>query len=140
MTNCSCSELLKQTWGTKSGDKGFVLCRFCDKPVYEERTKIQPNLTENTQTKIVSTFGTDMSNVFKEATIGFKLQLIWFVIVLLGAVVIGFGYVSGDLKVEKTPAPIESDVPVTNLCSESTGDCYDIDPTEPFVDEFPSRP
>jgi hypothetical protein len=90
--------------------------------------------------KPVTGFGKDIGNMFSEASIGFKIQLIWLVVFILGCVAVGFGYLSGNLEVEKTPVPVESNEPLTNLCSETTGDCYDIEPTEPFVDDFPSRP
>jgi len=35
VTSCGCSDLVKQNWGTCAGEKGLILCRFCDKPVFD---------------------------------------------------------------------------------------------------------
>jgi hypothetical protein len=67
--------------------------------------------------------------------------------ILVGVVIFGFlgfiglMYLTGVYEVESEPVEVETreNIPYST-CSELTGECYDVDPPDQWVDEFPSRP
>lgn len=85
----------------------------------------------------------DWQEIFKDPTVGIgdKIQIIFGVIIFGILAFVGLMYLTGTYEVESEPAKVEitESVPF-NPCSELTGECYDIDPPDQWVDEFPSRP
>jgi hypothetical protein len=85
----------------------------------------------------------DWQEIFKDPTvsIGDKIQILFGVVIFGFLGFIGLMYLTGVYEVKSEPVKVVTtdEVPF-NSCSETTGECYDSDPPEQWVDEFPSRP
>jgi hypothetical protein len=81
--------------------------------------------------------------IFKDPTVslGDKIQILFGLLMLGIFAFIGLMYLTGTYEVESEPTKVEitENVPF-NPCSDITGECYDIDPPDQWVDDFPSRP
>lgn len=80
-----------------------------------------------------------MGDVWKNASIGFKIQIIFFVVVAIFAAFIGLQYLTGNLKVESSPEPTTTSN-YDCYYSENRGEYYCPDPPEQDLNEFPARP
>lgn len=83
----------------------------------------------------------DWQEIFKDASIGGKIEILIGALVLISLGFVGLMYLTGIYEVKSEPDKVEITEKVPfNPCSKRTGECYDIDPPEQWVDEFPSRP
>jgi hypothetical protein len=83
----------------------------------------------------------DWQEIFKDASIGGKIELLIGVLVFSSLGFVGLMYLTGIYEVKSEPVKVESTEKVPfNPCSKLTGECYDIDPPDQWVDDFPSRP
>ena len=83
----------------------------------------------------------DWQEIFKEGSIGDKLNILMAIVIFSSLGFIGLMYLTGIYEVKSEPVKVENKVEVPfNPCSELTGECYDIDPPEQWVDDYPARP
>ena len=81
-----------------------------------------------------------MGDMWKEASIGFKIQIIFFVVMAIFFAYIGLQYLTGNLQVQSSPEPTTTTSNYDCYYSESMGDYYCPDPPEQDLNEFPARP
>lgn len=83
----------------------------------------------------------DWQEIFKDASIGDKLNILIGIVVFSFLGFIGLMYLTGNYEVESDPIQVETrqNIPF-NPCSELRGECYEIDPPDQWVDDFPARP
>jgi len=83
----------------------------------------------------------DWQEIFREASIGDKVNILIGIVVFSCLGLVGLMYLTGVYEVESEPVKVENTEKVPfNPCSKLTGECYEIDPPELWVDDFPSRP
>jgi hypothetical protein len=98
-------------------------------------------------------FVLDLERLQKRKIVKDLIEIFWktqnflvklYVLGILGlvafAMYIGFLFLIGDLKVEKSPEVIPSESQYECSFSERTGEYYCPDPPERWQDEFPARP
>ena len=68
-----------------------------------------------------------MWELFKEASFGFKLQMIWFGVMIIFGAFIGLSYLVGDLEVKESPPKVVIDYEqMYKNCMESIKDYDDV--------------
>ncbi len=83
----------------------------------------------------------DLVKIFwKQQRILGKAYVLFWIIMGLFAAYIGFLYLIGDLKVEKSPEVVPSNSQYECSYSQQTGEYYCPDPPEGWQDDFPARP
>ena len=88
-------------------------------------------------------YAKDWKEIFKDSSvsIGDKVQILLGVVIIGILGFVGLMYLIGVYEVKSEPVKVETSENVPfNPCSEITGECYDIDPPDEFVDDFPARP
>ena len=81
-----------------------------------------------------------MGEVWKQASIGFKIQIVFGIFMAIMLAYVGLQYLTGNLQVQSSPEPTTTSANYDCVYSESMGDYYCPDLPEQDVNEFPARP